>query len=107
MLEALQNLPFAVKKLIHWILPLVLGCLSLNILFGIIGFIHFLVIFIAVILFAPHLLGNEDLWKLWIIIEMIRVPTYSLIGSFIIVRSSSRRLGRLLFPEFKKKRTTS
>ena len=104
---SIKNLPFAVKKLIHWILPLVLGCLSLNILFGIIGFIHFLVFFILIILFAPHLLGVDSIWQLWFFVEMIRVPTYALMGSFIVVRSSSRRLSRLLFPEFKKKRTTS
>jgi hypothetical protein len=107
MLDAIQNLPFIVKKLIQWILPFVLGFLSLLILSQIIAFTHTTIaFFITTILISPYLLSAKVL-QLLLLIELIRVPTYALMGSFIVVRSSSRRLGGLLFPEFKKKRTTS
>lgn len=82
MLTSIKNLPFAIRKLIYWILPVVIGFCLFEILMLLIGIIHLCIFLFA----APLLQGNPfapDLGELWFLIGVIKVPSLALIGSFM------------------------
>lgn len=105
MLRQIQNLPFAVKKIMYWILNVTTAYFVGSGLWIVIALITLPALVFLINLFGLQYSESIDVLDIWVLSSITVTPILACLGSVNVTRKTSQKLKSFLFVK-KKNRTT-